>query len=304
MSVYRGEFYDALQAMLRVVTEPILTDVFPLTDKHNISARMLRTGLSVSAFALLERYVKSVFDALVTDLAGTRVKYTDFSDTLKKFLVVDSVAGLSNSASFIKDAVLKLNHLETQVGKLANFASNPPIYTAFGFSPSGSNVGHEDIKQGFKAFGVTNAWGKLTGIASIIGSGSLSLENDYIALARSRHVSAHTAANIPTSDLISNLNAAIVIGISVDILGMHLGKAIKNCRTASDLDTSVAGMNFNVRFLDFGTDGKWHERASSASRIVKKYPDREEGKAGMLARRSAIPVVVRNSSSTPIELVV
>lgn len=303
MSAFRGEFYDTLQSMLAVVSNPLLTDVFPPTDPHNVSARILRTGLAVSAFALLERYIKSVFDALVVDVAQSSIKYANFPDAMKKFLIVDSVAGLNNSATYIRDPVVKLSFLEGEVDKLSSYSSNPPTYTAFGFSPSGSNVGHEDIKQGFKAFGVADPWTKLTNIASDIGSSSLSLKNDYITLARSRHQSAHTAANIPTTDLLNNINAAIVIGMSADILGMQLGRTIKKCRSASNLNSEIVGMIVKVRYLDNGLDGKWHERPHALGRVVKKYSDKQSGKLGMVGRNSSVPVVVRNTSSTPIELV-
>lgn len=304
MSAFRSEFYSTVQSMLTVVSSPLLTDVFPPNDPHNISARILRTGLAVIAFALVERYLKSIFDSLVTDVARSSIRYSHFPDAMKKFLVADSISGLHNSAFFIKDQAQKLIYLEAEVNKLSSFSSVPPIFTAFGFSPSGSNVGHEDINQGFKAFGVADVWGKLTNIASIIGSGSLSLKNDYISLANSRHKSAHEASNIPTSDLLTNLNSAITIGMSADILGMKLGKTIKMCQTAGSLSTTISAMTFELRYLDHGLDGKWLERPNISGRVIKKYADREGGKTGMLARATSDPIVVRDTSSVPIELVV
>ena len=58
--------------MLELSKNPLLTDVFPPTDPHNIGARILRRGLAVSAFSLLEAYLEERLEELTIDVITHR----------------------------------------------------------------------------------------------------------------------------------------------------------------------------------------------------------------------------------------
>ncbi len=303
MTIFRSEFYSALQAMLRATNELLLTDQLPLVSEHNIRARILRHGIAVSAFAMLERYIKNVFEHMVKELSQSTILYVDLPDKLKRFILVDSISGLNNGVYFIKDEQLKIAYMEANIAAISLFKENPPTYTPLGFSPSGSNVGHEDVKKGFAAFGVQDPWGKLTTLSSAVGSGYLSLADQYRTLASARNSSAHDpAGNIPTATLQSNLHAVIVLGIAVDLLGHEVGKAAKLCTDKTKFETEVNTIKHSIRFLDEQLDGKWAERATTGGKIVKNYPNRAAGIASASARKGNPVVVVRDVSGLPISL--
>ncbi|WJR67814.1 HEPN domain-containing protein [Neorhizobium sp. CSC1952] len=303
MTIFRAEFYEALQAMLRATDEPLLTDQLAITSEHNTRARILRHGIAVSAFAMLERYVKNVFEHMMKELAQSSILYNDLPDKLRRFIIVDSVAGLNNGAYFIRDEVQKINYIETHIASISLYKDNPPTYTHLGFSPTGSNVGHEDIKKGFAAFGVQDPWGKLTTLSASVGSAYLNLQDQYKTLASARNSSAHDpAGNIPTTTLQSNLTAVIALGISIDLLGHAVGKAAKLCTDKTKFDTDVNKVTPSIRFLDEQLDGKWAERASTLGKIIKRYPNRLAGTASASARTSNPAVVIRDTSGKPISL--
>ncbi|MEX0408549.1 hypothetical protein ABGN05_23085 [Aquibium sp. LZ166] len=304
MPYYRQEYYSAIQRMLELTDNILLQDKMPIDDKHNVGARILRHGLAVSAFALLEKYTRSIFDAMVNDMNNSTLLYHEFPDRLRKFISVDAIGGLNNTLYFIKDDLAKFAFVDTHLPRLSGYASSTPTYTAFGFSSSGSNVGHDDIKKGFAAFGLTDAWGKMSLIASDIGGGTLSLENEFRGLARARHMSAHEpASNIPTTTLQSHLKAAILLGITIDILASDLGGAIRNCGKKADLPIVVSAVAHSYRFLDEQIDGSWLERASAAGRGVKRLPDKDMAVQSALQRKSSSHIVVRDAASFPRELI-
>lgn len=303
MIALRAEFFQTLQKMLELTDQELLQDKFPHSLPHNTGARVLRVGVAVSAFSLLESYVKAIFKELTEVLSTSVMRYRDFPDSLRKFIVIDAVSGLTNSASFIKDVSLKMNHIESEILNISAFDSAPPVYTSHGFSPRGSNVGAEDIKSALSAFGLSDGWGKLNGIASLIGATSVDLRNDYSTIAEARHKSAHTAANIPTNDLKNNINAAAKIGICLDILCMRLAHTIQRSPNARQLAADITAMSYSARFLDLSLDGKWHELSLSGRRTIKKYADKNTALSVMAARRSVDPIIVRNASLTPLELV-
>lgn len=303
MAPYRAEFYEALQAMLKVTDERLLTDLLPLSSTHNVTARILRHGIAVSAFAMLERYTKNVFERMMNDLAVSSVLYVDLPSKLRRFIVADAVVGLGNTASFIRDEQSKIAYIESQIFSISQHKLNPPTYTSLGFSPTGSNVNHEDIKKGFAAFGLQDPWRKLTALSAAVGSGYLSLEDEYKTLAGARNSSAHDpASNIPTGTLQSNLNAVTVLAMTIDLLGHAVGKASKLCQNKANFERDVNAITFSIRFLDEQLDGTWAERSTNGGKVIKKYPNRDAGIASVSARGGNPAVIVRSTSGLPVSL--
>jgi hypothetical protein len=52
--------------MLALTQEHLLTDTFPHVAPHNVGARILRLGIAVSAFSLLEGFLEETFAELMT----------------------------------------------------------------------------------------------------------------------------------------------------------------------------------------------------------------------------------------------
>lgn len=303
MPVSRAEFYQTLQEMLKTSADPLLQDTLPLSSPSNLSARVLRHGLAVTAFAMLEQYIIGIFDDLVGRAATGGVVFANLTDSMKQFILVDSVSGLATRLGFIKNQSDRIAFADTHVAALAGYNAVPPTYTAHGFKAKGANVGHEDVKQAFGAFGLDNAWGRMDAIAAQFGGAALSLNNEFKTLASARHRSAHDPVSaIPVSDLQSNIHSAIVIGICCDVLGKNVGTALASCVDATKLVSSVQTYSRPVRYLDEQTDGSWLERRSPTNRAVKKYPNKVDGITGATARGGTPFVVIRNSSHLPIEL--
>jgi len=303
MAQFRQEFFGTLEQMLKISSEPLLQDRLPLTDPSNLSARILRHGLAVSAFSMLEKYVLAVFEhLLVEDVSKAHMTFADLPDNIRDFIVVDSVVGMANQLSFIRQDRLK--YVDQTLALVAQYKAAPPTYTALGFSPKGSNIGHEDIKQAFRVFGVKDAWGQMNLLAATFGGAALSLRDNFIALASARHRAAHDpVSSIPVADLQSNIRSAIVIGICCDVVAKNAGAAIRVCRNKKNLENDVTSFSRGSRFLDQQVDGTWLERASPMHRGLKRYPDRGSGITGARARSGSPFVVVRDTTGQPLELV-
>lgn len=301
MSASRQEFFSTLRHMLSLTKEPLLTDTFPPAAAHNIGARMLRHGLSVSAFALLEKYSERCFSELVSRIGASPVKYPLFGDKLKRFLTIDAVSGLSNRIHFL-DGPDKQTYADHQIRLLASYSSIPAVYSALGFSPKGSNVSHEDIKTAFGAFGVQAPWDKLSGIATAVGSSRVSLSSDYQNLAKTRHSSAHDpTGNVATADLETNIETAIIIGIAIDVLASALSEAFARASTPTKLAAAITGIVHAFRFIDQQSDGTWLERVNN--RTVKRYSNELAASTGALSRRRSGIVVARDIRQVPVALI-
>lgn len=288
--------------MLTLCDQSLLTDSFPPSAPHNVGARLLRHGLAVSAFSSLEKYVTSRFEELIVKIGNCPLSYAAFSDDLKRFLTRDAAKGLLNRISFMEDS-LQQSFFETNIMSLAGYLSTPATFTAFGFSPQGSNVSHEDIKKAFAALGLKDAWGKLRAITNALGSARVSLDDDYRNLAKTRHRSAHDPeSNVPSSDLKTHVEIAILIGIAVDVLTSSVANAYVAAQSARDLAARLGSMSHSFRFIDAERSGTFVERASLTGRAIKRYPTEALATEAAVARNAGHYVIVRSPTTMPMSI--
>lgn len=304
MSVARGEFYPAIRVMMDLATEPLLMDKGPGDVAHNLSAGALRRGLAVNSFALLETYLEARTEELLIQLASCPLGYAAFSNELQGFITLNAALGLANKIGHA-DKSQKLPLAETGIRKISGYSTNPPTYTAFGFSTRGSNIYKDDVSNCLKALGLAKPWDDMKAACSAIGSTRLNIGDDFDNISRTRHSCAHNSrSSIPTSDLQTHLECVILIGLGFDVLATSLMTSICATRRASDLPTVSARAKRLFRFLDQQIDDTWVERAEVNGRNVKNYSTELLAKAGAIARSNSSSKfhIVRNIQQIPIEL--
>lgn len=303
MSALDDQFYETLRMMEALSAEALLSDTFPPQNSHNNSARILRLGLAVSAFALLEKYIEGKFDELMQQASACVIPYASFPDGFRQFITTHAVGGLANRASFL-DRGDALTFVESAIARVSAFGAVPPGYTALGFSPRGSNVGDRDIEAAFAAVGVAGVWATLSAITHELGGGRVSLKSDYRNLARTRHRSAHNAShNVPTADLVTHIRTATIFGVAVAILTTVVGRAYRFAATKPQLAGSLNALAREYRFLDEEASGTWIERTDPAGRAIKRYPDRDAAVAGARLRTGTRFIVFRDKSRVPVGVV-
>lgn len=296
------QFYSSLRSMLKLTEEKLLVDIAPLNDPHNTGSRILRHGLSVTAFALLERYLQHEFDALMDEIPKSKISFSSFSDELREMIVSHAVAGLNTRAIFLEKS-RRQAFFESGIQKIGQFSAIPPVYTAYGFSPRGSNVGHEDIKQAFRSFGVSDCWGRMSNLAKDLGLSRVNLQNDFQNLALTRHASAHNpSGNVPTSDLITNIETAIIVGVTIALLCSSIKTSFLQAKNKIDLETRVSEPKPQYRVVDELSDGSWLERRFPTGAGVKKFSSEEEAINSIKIRKTANQAVFRNKSLIPLAL--
>lgn len=235
-------------------------------------------------------------------LGSCPLPFTAFSDDLKSFLTRDAAKGLLNRISFMEGG-LRQTFFDTNIIRLSGYLSTPATFTAFGFSPQGSNVSHEDIKKAFGALGLKDTWGKLRAITTDLGSARVSLDDDYRNLAKTRHRSAHDPeSNVPSTDLKTHVEIAILIGISIDILTSSVADAYASAKSAVDLASRLGSISHGYRFVDAEPSGSFAERATLTGRVIKRYATEAMATGTAIARTGSQYVVVRSPSTMPLAL--
>jgi hypothetical protein len=299
MKLVRTEFFAKIDRLVELTGNDLLVDKFPPQAVHNASARLLRSGIMVSTFALLEGYLEATFENLFAVISAGQVGYADLGADLQQMIIVEGVAGLVTRTQFVPKPDRQA-FVEKWLPALAAFKSTPPGYTSLGFSPKGSNVGADDVRDAFAACGLDKVWNRLKAIASSIGSTRVSLEQDFRNLAAARNTAAHNPdSNIATADLQAHLQTALVLGVACDILATACCDAFTAAKVPADITASNLGTVRSLRFLDEDTSGAWCERPAAAGKVVKRYAARAAGIGAALQRKNVGFVVVRNASQLP-----
>lgn len=297
------DFYRAIASMRKLaIEERLLTDDGLGDTEHNLSARILRHGMSVTAFAMLEKHLQALFDAFMSDISAGPIAHSEMSIPFKAFCMVDSLLGLQNKMNFYRRPEHKLAFLEERFESLLGLASNPPRYNGYSFSPKGTNVTAEDVKTAFLALGVSDPWRKLTALTSRIGNARTNLEDDFKNLAKTRHSSAHNpTGNIPSQDLLTNIIVAGVVGAVVGAMLQSLRASYLQARSAESLLNAAKDPTVEFRFIDRSTRNRWIERTRNGG-VLRRFSTLEDAVNSARRRRGTHVITSRDSDLTLIAI--
>ena len=299
MSLSRRTFYETLGVMRGLSRNSLLTDSVPSSVLHNNQARILRNGLVISSFSLVEAYIEDRLEEKIQDLSNSKMPYVTFGDSLRNFLTLDAITGLNTRMNFA-DKADRLAFAEAGILRAASFQSIPPKYTGLGFSPKGSNILPADIKSLLSAFGIKNGWGFLSKVCGNLGASRISLQDDFQNFFRARNKAAHdSAANTASGDLETHLGTALLTGMSVDIALTSAIDSFVTERTIATAEDAANKIPASFRFVDEQLNGSFLERIGLAGHTIKKHSDRALATKEVLSRRKVLLIVFRDTSSVP-----
>jgi hypothetical protein len=302
MSLSRRTFYETINLMRGLSRNPLLTDSALAASVHNNQARILRNGLLISSFSLLEAYIEDRLEEKIQDLSESKMSYATFGDSLRTFLTLDAITGLNTRVSFAEKAD-RLAFAEAEILRAAASQSTPPRYTALGFSPKGSNIVPADIKTLLAAFGVKDGWGFLSKVCANLGASRISLQDDFQNFFRTRNRAAHVSTtNVASGDLETHLGTALLTGISVDIALSNAIDCFVEEETIAAAESSARDIPDKFRFVDEQLSGIFHERIGLTGNTIKKYPDRPSATREVVSRKKALLIVFRDARLVPTEL--
>ncbi|MBX7500147.1 hypothetical protein K3181_01655 [Qipengyuania sp. YG27] len=286
--------------MRELTDHELLVDLAPNHTAHNKRASILRHGLVVCSFSSVETYFKDRLAEICNIFADVGFPFSSFSDELQSFLIVDGIIGLGNRVGFLPNSD-KLVFADQNLRVLSNFDSQHPTFTAFGFSPRGSNIGQGDVATALKAFSIEGPWNILSSYASVVGGGTPNLRNDFENMSRTRNSSAHNpSSNVPTYDVQQHIENATILSVCFDLVMAKIVKAIRSASDFNDYVSKVAGSEPRIRYIDKRLDGAWSERNDPTGRCLKKHDDEAVGVVSARQRPTVDVVVVRDLQSLPL----
>ena len=270
----KSELIARLEYLNAAIGRPDLVDIGILPNEHNGVANLLRKGLSIVAFNILEDFIKNKSIESLNLLSRSRIQFADLTEFLKN----SSISGALNSLNFhsgilkkegnldwrtiIQDEALKIHSTKNSVFELSKYT------LVF----SGSNVSSDEITDFTKAFGINEGWKFLKTVSDRIGGGLPDLAQAYKNAATRRHNSAH-AANFQYNYVwLANLkNEIIAIAATLDII--ITARCRQVCASPEKkLEDHTIAEALNFRFLEYD-NGKYKETKQISGRSRKNWID-------------------------------
>jgi hypothetical protein len=270
---------------------------------HNQRAKVLRNGLIVCLFNMLEQFLKERFGELAKTLSGTAIPYSDFPDSLKLLFSIRAIDGLRGFLRF-SDRSLRLSLFDAYISPIGGMNSAPPNFSHFGFGHERSNINDGEVASTLSAFGVEECWKLMGAIAARTGIARASLKDDFQLIGSLRNAAAHSpTANITTSDLEMAASIVTATAIGFDLVATAAVQSYCSLPSASKIKQAVKSPSIRLRFLDHVRDNTWREKGEAAKRYLRTHPNLVTAKAMASGRPGASreTIVVRSASLIPVE---
>jgi len=224
-----------------------------LTEKlHNERAKLLRKGLGIVAFNMLEDFIRKRTHEVLINVSQSGIPF----DYLSKNLQEASTLGLLRSLS-MRAKVEKNNNgnwvglIRDEAYKIYSTGGVPYELSKYSLGWSNSNVSSDNVKEILSAMNIKNGWGILKTVSDAIGGGLTSPLDSYKNAASRRHSSAHSPSfNYEYTFLNEIAHEIKSIAAAFDILLTAKYRQI-NKSPAKRIDQHNQQMPINFRYLEF-----------------------------------------------------
>jgi hypothetical protein len=272
----KSELIERLRYINQAAGLPSLIDATIAPSEHNSIANLLRKGLSIVAFNILEDYIKKRTIEALSDISSSNILFDHLPETLKESSISKALSSLQFQANLLKNEGQDYRAvIQQETFKISSTNGHPFELSKYSFVSSGANVLSTEISDLLKAFGINGGWVVLKKVSDDIGGGIPDLCQAYSFAAKRRHKSAHVAAFQYDLTWLHNLkNEIIAISASIDIiLKAKCRQAIKFPH--KNLDLSNFEDELNYRFLEFD-NGIYRDKKTLTSRSIKNWNSIDE----------------------------
>jgi hypothetical protein len=299
---------SALIKRLRLVDEAVdhelLVDKGITSTEHNQRARMLRSGLMISAFTSMEDYIRARTSELLICVSRTVLRFEDLPAELQRASTTEAMRAAYDQARMIKRrGEDPLPMIRQAAADIASTGNKPLSLSKYGLGYSGSNLGAEEVSAILGSLQIADCWREIDKIAARCGAAGLALREAYQNGHALRNAAAHDpGANIQPSDIQAFCSQAFSIALGFDILGSRAARLLR-MGDSLVLGTKIQlSDKIKIRFLEERQKGYANipEGAKSAFRVIQNIDD-----AWISAFKSATPgyepIVFRDKAGRPID---
>lgn len=268
----KSDLFIRLRYLSAASNLPVLVDSGIAMSEHNGVADIMRKGLGIVAFNILEDYIKNMAAEALQILSDSRVAFVDLTLALQESAIFGALKTLNFRAGLekkdggdykllIQEESLKIHSTKNGIFELSKFS----------FFHGNSNISSTEITDFLKAFGIQGGWGALKEISDAIGGGLLDLSQTYNNAANRRHSAAHSTGFYYDISWIRGIsNDILAIAASLDIIITARCRQVLSDIT-KPIDKHIISNALNYRFLEFSTGGIYKETTVINGRSRKNW---------------------------------
>jgi hypothetical protein len=247
----KNELIERLKYIDTAADLPVLIDIGIAPSEHNSVANLLRKGLSIVSFNILEDFIKNKAYESLDNISSSGISFSNLPNELQEYSISGALASLNFQSQILKkdNQDYKLT-IQQETQKISSTFGSPFSLSKYSLLSSSSNVVAREVNDFLKAFGIPNGWHQLKNISDSIGGGIPDLAQAFNLAAQRRHSSAHSASFVYGSSWLSNIKSEVIaICASIDIV------ISARCRQAHrnpliSLISQALHTELNFRFLE------------------------------------------------------
>lgn len=286
----RRNLFSRLEAFRDALTGDALKPS-SIASAERDPAQLLRNGLAVIAFAMLEDFVRSRTQELLAGMPGRR----SFSDLPEK-LRIASRRGALDAALLRARYVANRGEdpqafLVVAAQEVASTASRAPSISQWSLGHGSSNLQASEVGEILNAVNVGGSWECLNQLARRAGSGGFVLRDAFRELGKRRHHAAHDgSASIPITDLETAPDQITALAFAFDAV---CSMAVKRFLSGVDEPTEHADVRLTLLRVDHSVRTVEDDAGKLLATVPRSVPVRKlvaafggpVGTAVMLDRR-------------------
>lgn len=301
MSVARQNLFsrvDAFRGALR--TDAILSRA-PTEVEHNAAARMLRNGLAVVGFAMLEDFIKTRTGEVLNRIGGAGAPaFGDLPVGVQRAATAGVIAAVAFREG-LEDQGQRF--IQEHAALVASTGATGFQISPLAFGHSRSNLSTREVEDILTAFQIDSPWSAMGSVASRAGVGNPALKTAFDRAATRRHTAAHQAnADVESTELSAFVLDLLALCLSFDLLlSQALTKILERHEGYLKRKEKVAARGVVLRFVAHDGTRYWRDTIEGQARAAMRNADFDVVKTAALrhARANSQAVVIHDERRVP-----
>ena len=204
MSSAKSNFLDRIAIFKRALSSDFLKDNGVAPSTHNEKARILRNGISIIAFTILEDFIKDRTGEILQSIATSSINFGLLDAEIQKATTINAMRSIFEKANNLKRSNEDwLTFIQQETTHIASTSGFPYSISKFSLGWEKSNLAKDDITKFLKIFNVEAGWNNIQRVTANANVTLVGPENFFLNAANRRHKAAHNPnANSLYSDLV------------------------------------------------------------------------------------------------------
>lgn len=247
----KSELFEKLKYLDTAILSDSLIDDGVAISEHNGAANLLRKGLGIVAFNILEDFIKNKSLETLDYISGSGIQFSNLPNSLQENSILGAIKSLVFRANIKKKEGGDWRTLiQNESLKIHSTQNNPYKLSKYSLVSANSNISAQEVNDLLKSFSIDGGWRKLKEISDLINGGITDLNQSYKNATERRHNSAHSVNFRYEYGWLRDIKREILsISASIDILLTARCRQVANDLTCSLTDHDINDA-LNFRYLE------------------------------------------------------